>query len=333
VGERRAEAVGITVIEYDQAEVHERQAESAAECAVPPGRPTVTWINVDGLHDVTVVESLAEHFGLHPLVQEDILNTTQRPKCDDHGDYVYAVLDMFQWDAKEEDVVAEQVSLILGPNVVISFQEREGDVFGPIRERIRHGAGRIRRMPADYLAYCLIDAIVDGTFAVLERVGEKIEAAEESLVRKPTPTVLRDIHRLKREAVLLRRSVWPLREVIADLERNESARVSDATRVYLRDVRDHAVQAIDILESFREMLGGMLDTYLSSLSTRMNEVMKVLTIIATIFIPLSFIAGVYGMNFEHMPELGWWWGYPACLAAMALAAGGMLFYFWRRKWL
>jgi magnesium transporter len=266
-------------------------------------------------------------------VQEDILNTTQRPKFDDYGDYLYAVVKMLRWDAEREEAEIEQVSLVLGKNFVFSFQEREGDVFDPIRHRIRNAKGRIRKMSADYLAYCLIDAIVDGYFVILEHLGDRIEAVEANLVSNPTPQTLREIHALKRESLLLRRSIWPLREVVSGLERTESQLVADATHVYLRDVYDHSVQVIDTMETFRDMLTGMLDTYLSSLSNRMNEVMKVLTIIATIFIPLTFIAGIYGMNFRHMPELQWRWGYAAALVAMAIVAVGMLLHFRRRKWL
>ena len=333
VGEQRSETVQITVFDYDEATVVEKDLGSADQARPFKDRPTVTWINVIGLHDVGVIETLADIFGLHPLVQEDILNTSHRPKSDDYGDYLYAVLKMLQWDDKQDEAVTEQVSLILGANFVISFQERPGDVFGPVRDRIREGKGRIRKMGPDYLAYCLIDAIVDGYFGVLESLGDKIEAVESAVADRPTPNTLRRIHRLKREGLLLRKSVWPLREVVSSLDRTESPLVTEATHFYLRDVYDHAVQVIDTMETFRDMLSGMLDTYLSSLSNRMNEVMKVLTIIATIFIPLTFIAGIYGMNFEHMPELGWRWGYAAALGAMAIVAGAMLVYFRRKKWL
>jgi magnesium transporter len=240
---------------------------------------------------------------------------------------------MLQWDAAREEVVVEHVSLILGPSFVISFQERPGDVFGPTRERIRGGKGRVRKMGADYLAYCLADAIVDGYFAVLENLGDRIEDVESILVSNPSNDTLRAVHHLKRENLLLRKSVWPLREVINGLDRSESELITDPTHVYMRSVYDHSIQVIDTMETFRDMLAGMLDTYLSSLSNRMNEVMKVLTIIATIFIPLTFVAGIYGMNFQSMPELAWPWGYPAALAVMAIVAAGMVYYFRRKKWL
>ena len=333
VGQRRTEPVRITIIDYDQEEMSERQAESADECIAFKDKAGVTWINVDGLHEARLVESLSEGFGLHPLVREDILNTGQRPKLEDYGDYLYTVLKMLRWDPERNEIIIEQVSLILTANCVISFQEKPGDVFDPIRERLRSGKGRIRNCGADYLAYCLFDAVVDGYFSVLERMGDKIESVESVLVTRPAPETLGEIHSLKTEALFLRKSVWPLREVISGLERTESQLVTESTHVYLRDVHDHCVQVIDTMETFRDMLGGMLDTYLSSVSNRMNEVMKVLTIIATIFIPLTFIAGVYGMNFKNMPELDWRWGYAGVWVVMMAVLVSMLVYFRKKKWL
>jgi magnesium transporter len=229
-------------------------------------------------------------------------------------------------------VAAEQVSLILGPNYVISFQEGE-DVFEPLRERIKSGKGRIRKMGADYLAYALLDSIVDNYFAVLEKLGEAVEFLEEKLVTDPTRDTLHAIHNLKREMIFLRRSVWPLREVLGSLERGESPLVKDSTEVFFRDVYDHTIQVIDTIETFRDMLSGMLDIYLSSISNRLNEVMKVLTIIATLFIPLTFLVGVYGMNFKYMPELGLRWAYPVLWAIMVGTAVAMLIYFRKKRWL
>ena len=261
------------------------------------------------------------------------MNTGQRPKMEDFGDYLFIVLKMLHYDKEEDETKTEQVSLILSSNYVISFQESEGDVFDPIRERIRSDRGRIRKMGVDYLAYSLIDAIVDNYFMVLEKIGEKIEDIEDELVRNPTPEVLHTIHRLKRELIFLRKSVWPLREVISRLERWESPLIDKSIDIYLRDVYDHTIQVIDALETFRDMLSGMLDIYLSSLSNRMNEVMKVLTIIATIFIPLTFIAGIYGMNFKYMPELDSPWGYPLVYIVMLAVSAVMLVYFRRKRWL
>jgi magnesium transporter len=261
------------------------------------------------------------------------MNTGQRPKMEDFNDYLFIVLKMLSYDEEENETQTEQVSLILSSKFVLSFQESEGDVFDPVRERIRSDRGRIRKMGVDYLAYSLIDAIVDNYFMVLEKIGERIEDIEDELVKNPTPEVLHTIHRLKRELIFLRKSVWPLREVISRLERWESPLIDKSIDIYLRDVYDHTIQVIDALETFRDMLSGMLDIYLSSLSNRMNEVMKVLTIIATIFIPLTLISGIYGMNFRYMPELESPWGYPLVYTVMLAVSAVMLIYFRRKKWL
>jgi len=282
---------------------------------------------------VGIIEKIGKHFSIHPLILEDILHTGQRPKMEDFEDYIFLVVKMFYYDEKDDEIKMEQVSLLLGSNFVISFQEREGDIFDPIRERIRNHKGRIRMMKADYLGYALLDTIVDNYFIILEKVGENIENMEEELVTRPTPETLQTIHNLKRELIVLRKSIWPLREVVNSLERGESPLINEATGVYLRDVYDHTIQVIDTIETFRDMVSGMLDIYLSSISNKMNEVMKVLTIIATIFIPLTFVAGIYGMNFEFMPELKWHWGYFAALLVMVAVAVIMVFYFRRKRWL
>ncbi|OGF56308.1 MAG: magnesium and cobalt transport protein CorA [Candidatus Fraserbacteria bacterium RBG_16_55_9] len=333
IGEKKTEKVRITLIDYDEAHAQEKEVRAVEECFPFREERTVTWINVDGLHRVDVIEALGKHFGLHPLVLEDILSTGQRPKMEDFEDHIFIVLRMLSDSEKKKGTEDEQVSLILGQNFVLSFQETEGDVFDSIRERIRNGKGRIRKMGADYLAYALIDAIVDHYFAILERLGDRIESLSEEMVINPTPKTLHEIQHLKREMIFLRKSIWPLREVISGLQRGESSLFKDSTLIYLRDVYDHTIQVIDTIETFRDMIAGMLEIYLSSLSHKMNEIMKVLTIIATIFIPLTFIAGVYGMNFDYMPELRWHWGYFAIWAIMLVIAGGMLVYFRRKKWL
>jgi len=333
IGERRTEKAEITVIDYDEKNFQEKEAVKVEEYFPFKDKPTVTWININGLQEVGIIEKIGVHFGIHPLVLEDILHTGQRPKAEDLGDYLFIILRMLYHDEREDGMVGEQVSLLLGPNYVISFQEREGDVFNPIRERIRNAKGRIRKAGADYLAYALLDAIVDHYFVILEKLGEKIESLEEELVTNPRPETLQAIHTLKRDLIFLRRSVWPLREVISGLEREESPLITEPTGIYLRDVYDHTIQVMDTIETYRDMVSGMLDIYLSSLSNRMNEVMKVLTMIATIFIPLTFIAGIYGMNFKFMPELEWHWGYPMALIVMLLIVGSMFIYFRRKKWL
>jgi len=333
VGPEKAREVRITVIDYGPDGVVERKLADPAECRPFKDQPTVTWVNVDGIHNPAVMQTLAEVFGLHPLVQESVLNTEQRPKLEDFDAYLFTVFKMLQWDEEHTRVATEQVSLIFGKGFVLSFQERPGDVFDAVRDRIRNAKGRIRKMGADYLAYSLIDAVVDGYFAVLEKLGDRLEVLEERLIDRPQPRTMREIHHLKREALLLRKSIWPLREVISGMQRTESKLITRETGVYLRDVYDHTIQVIDTMETIRDLLAGMVDTYLSNVSNRMNEVMKVLTIIATIFIPLTFVAGIYGMNFDYMPELHQKWAYPAVLVLMAVVAGGMVLYFRRKRWI
>ena len=293
----------------------------------------MTWINIDGIHDAALVERLGSYFGLHPLILEDIMNTSQRPKMEDLGDAIYVVLKMIEYGADGPDVATEQMSVVFGKNFVLTFQERPGDTFDPVRERIRKGKGRIRKMGPDYLAYALIDSVVDDYFIVLERMGEQIEQLEDELISDPKKATLNEIHQLKRQMILLRKSVWPLRELISRLERAESPIIQKTTGIFLRDVYDHAIQIIDNIETFRDMLSGMLDMYLSSVSNRMNEVMKFLTIIGTIFIPLTFLAGVYGMNFKFMPELEWRWGYYLIWGIMIAAGVSLILYFRKKKWL
>jgi len=332
-GDKKVEKAKITIIDYDATQFQEKEVETIEECFPFRDTPTVTWINIDGLHEVGIIEKIGKHFSIHPLILEDILHTGQRPKMEDFEDYIFLVVKMFYHDERDSEIKMEQVSLLLGSNFVISFQERGGDIFNPIRERIRNHKGRIRRMKADYLGYALLDTIVDNYFIILEKIGEDIENMEEELVTRPTPETLQTIHNLKRELIVLRKSIWPLREVVNSLERGESPLINEATGVYLRDVYDHTIQVIDTIETFRDMVSGMLDIYLSSISNKMNEVMKLLTIIATIFIPLTFVAGLYGMNFEFMPELKWHWGYFAALLVMAAVAVSMVFFFRRKRWL
>jgi len=333
VGEQRTERVRIRVLDYDEGHLEERDMASIDECFVYKDKPTVSWINIDGLHQVDLIENIGKCFELHPLILEDILNTTQRPKLQDFEDYICLILKMITYDETKNQLHIEQVTLILGSNFVISFQETEGDVFDLVRERLRKGKGKIRKMGADYLAYALLDAIVDNYFIVLEKIGEEIESLEDELLEKPDPETVNGIHNLKRELIFLRKSVWPLREAVVGLEKGESPLIKDKTAIYLRDVYDHTIQVIDTIETFRDMVSGMLDVYLSSLSNKMNEVMKVLTIIATIFIPLTFIAGIYGMNFKDMPELEWPYGYPMVWVVMILIGIVMLMYFRKKKWL
>ncbi|KQC03284.1 MAG: magnesium transporter [Methanoculleus sp. SDB] len=332
VGEAKAESSVITVIDYDEDHFTEEQNVSVEVAATRASAPSVTWINIDGLADTHLIEALGNRFSLHPLTQEDILNTTQRPKLEEFDEYLYVVIKMLFIDRNEE-ICAEQVSLILGDRVVISFQEQKGDVFESIRNRLRTGKGRIRKFGPDYLMYTMLDAIVDGYFSVFEKMGEWIEELEDELVTDPDPQTLETIYSLKRDLIYLRRSIWPLREVIAAMGRGETNRIPEATLIYIRDVYDHVIQVADTLETYRDMVSGMLDIYLSSISNRMNEIMKVLTIIATIFIPLTFVVGLYGMNFKYMPELGLEFGYPAVLVVMALIAAVEIIYFRKKRWI
>lgn len=333
VGEERTEPPSITVIDYDMDGVREDEVDDVEEAFPYRDEPSVTWINVNGVHEPELIQRIGEHFGIHTLIQEDIANTEQRPKIEYFEDHIFVALKMLTYNEEERLVKAEHVSMVIGSNVVVSFQETSGDVFDPVRERIRNGRGRIRRGGPDFLAYVLIDTIVDNYFDILEQVGEDMERIEEELMDGSDPETLKQIHQLKQEMLYLRRSVWPLREVVSTLERDDHPVIAGDTEQYFRDVYDHTIQVIDIVETYRDMLSSMTDLYLSVASNRMNEVMKVLTIMATIFIPLTFIAGVYGMNFEYMPELTIWWAYPAVLGVMGVVALMMIAFFRHRDWL
>jgi magnesium transporter len=331
-GERGDLPVLITVIDYDTTNFQEKQVDQITECFPFRDTETVTWINVDGLGNAGVIEDLGKCFTIHPLILEDILNTEQRPKMEDLETYIYLNLKMLSYIDPEMDVKVEHISMIFGSNFLISFQEDIGDIFDPVRERIRKD-GRIRKFGPDYLAYALIDSIVDNYFVVMEKLEERVEDLEEELVINPTQESLHKINRLKKDMIFLRKSVWPLREVINNLERSESPLIKESTTIYLRDVYDHTIQVIDTLETFRDMVSGMIDIYLSGLSYKMNEIMKVLTLIATIFIPLTFVVGLYGMNFRNMPEIDWEYGYYSVLVVMVIMVAGMLTYFRRKKWI
>lgn len=331
VGERRTEGVSASLIRYDLDNFSEEKSLTPADVCALPAYQGVTWVNTDGLGDTEAIRQIGECFGIHSLTLEDILNTQQRPKKEEFDTYLFIVLKMLY--LSDGEVNAEQISLVLKDDVVLSFQEQEGDVFDQVRNRIRNKKGRIRSLPASYLLYALIDSIVDGYFIVLESVAEQIENLHEELLENPTTDTLRTIHCLRQDIIFIRKSIWPLREVVSGLERDESGLIGESTLIYYRDVYDHTIQIVESLEGYRDVVSGMLDIYLSTASNRMNEIMKVLTIIATIFIPLSFVAGVYGMNFINMPELAWAWGYPAALLLMFAVASVMLVFFRRKGWL
>ncbi len=323
----------ISIIDYSPDQFEEKTVETIEECCSYQGKSTITWINIDGIHKASIIEQVGQSFNIHPLTLENIMNTAQRPKIEYFPDYIYIALKMIYWDEREQEVAIEHISLILTNHTVLSFQEREGDVFNPVRHRIRNTTGKIRKSGTDYLVYALLDSIVDQYFLILEKLGDRTELLEDTLINQPSPENLQVIHHNKRNLIYLRNSVWPLREVIYKLEKDESTLIQDNTKLFLRDVYDHTIQVIETVEALRDMVSGLLDIYLSSVSNKMNEVMKVLTIIATIFIPLTFLAGVYGMNFEYMPELSWRWAYPVIISVMFLVGFVMYFYFKKKKWL
>ena len=333
IGERKQETTRITVMDYDCDRLDETTPEDIEAVFPLRDEPAISWINVDGVHDLAVIEKLGQHFLIHPLTLEDTVNTAQRPKLEEFDDYLYMVLKMLTWDDVAGRVRAEQVSILLGHHFLISFQEAEGDVFAPVRTRIRQGRGRLRRSGGDYLAYALIDSVVDHYFIVLEHLGAKIEALETRLYEGGGDDPLAEIFKLKQEMIYLRRQIGPLREPLNRLQKSESALVQEKHRIFFADVYDHLLQALEVVESLRDVLSGLQDLYISMTGQRMNEIMKVLTIIATIFIPITFVAGIYGMNFEVMPELKWRWGYFAVWGVFAAISAAMLFYFKRRKWL
>ena len=332
IGEEFGKATLVTIIDYNQEQFQETVVNNIEDTFPFRDTQTVSWINIDGLLDVAAIEKIGNHFGLHPLIQEDIVNTQQRPKTEDFGDYIFIILRMLSYDEPLGAVKNEQVSLILGKNFVLSFQEDVGDVWDNLRDRIRKNKGQVRKEGADYLAYSLMDAIVDNYFIILEKAGEDIEGIEEKLLLAPTRATLPAIYGLKREMLVLRKGVWPLREVVNALGHGENPLVKASTKIYLRDIYDHTIQVIDTIENYRDMISTLVDVYLSSVSNRLNEIMKVLTILSSIFIPLTFIVGVYGMNFQHMPELKMTWTYPALLAFMLVVALMMVGYFKRKKW-
>lgn len=333
-GEKVARKVILSATSFNETEYIEKADVSLAACIelIRPGY--LTWINIDGITDTVLIEQIGTHFKLHPLVLEDMLNTSQRPKFEAFDDYFFVVLKMLYYGPDKRDFNVEQVSLIVKDNLILSFQEDiDGDVFNPLRGRIRTNKAGARKMTADYLAYLLIDAIVDNYFVIIEEVGEKIEALEVMVINKPNPKAMSKMHYLKQKMIYLRKSIWPLREVVSGMLRDEGGQVNPATKIFLRDAYDHTIQVIELIETCRDMISGLLDIYLSSNSNKLNEIMKVLTMISTIFIPLSFIASFYGMNFHHMPELSAKWGYPVVVGVMSAVAVSMLFYFRRRRWL
>jgi magnesium transporter len=323
--------VAITRILYDAGGYDERQVASVEEAFPAPGEARTLWIDVDGVHDVGVLERIGNRFGLHPLLLEDIAHTEQRPKLESYDEHLFMDLNVLHLQEGSDEIHTEQISLVLGASWLLSFNEGPQPWARVLRERLKADKAHCRKGGPDYLAYSILDAVVDDYYKVLERIGDRIEVLEEELMAAPTPQTLHAVYGLKREVIALRKSVWPLRELIGGLQRERDL-VRESTGIYLRDLYDHAIQVLDTVETYRDILAGMLDIYLSSVSNKMNEVMKVLTVIATIFIPLTFVAGIYGMNFEHLPEIKWRYGYLFFWGIIVAISAGMLAYFRRKKW-
>jgi magnesium transporter len=327
--------VDVSIIHYTEETIEEKKLTSIDDCLDYANKPGVVWINIEGVKKTAVIEKIGKAFNLHPLLLEDIVCGEQRPKIDDYEDHLFMVMKMLSYNEAAKEIKSEQVSFVLGRNYVLSFQEEgmKGDVFNPNRERLRSNRGRGRKLGPDYLVYTLIDTIVDNYFLILEKIGDQLEEMEDQLITKPSPALLHNIYKLKREIIYLRKYVWPLREVINKMDRDESPLIQDSTKIFIKDVYDHTIQVIDTIESYRDILGGMLDIYLSSISNRMNSIITVLTMMSTIFIPLTFIVGVYGMNFDYFPELRWKYSYFVVWGVMIVIAIWMLFYFKKKKWL
>ena len=333
LGERKTEQAAITLIEYGPGEIVETGFTSLAASQAYQPRLPVLWLNVHGLHEPEVMAEIGRRFNLHPLVLEDILNTNQRPKVDDYGDYLFMVARFFEIETEAGQIGSDQVSIILGTNFVLTFQERPSGRFDPIRERLRQDRGQIRKLGTDYLAYSLLDTVVDRYFTILEHIGERTEELEDIMLDRPQPNALQMVHQLKRETLDLRRAIWPLREMINNLARADERFFRPETRPYLRDVYDHTVHAIESLEANRDVIAGMLDIYLSAASNRVNQEVRALTVVAIIFMPATLISGIFGMNFKSMPLLDWPNGFFIAIGLMATVASTLSIIFWRRRWL
>jgi magnesium transporter len=332
VGEQKVERPIFSFIDYTDDNFQVAGDVPFEECSQLKSTASVSWINLDGIHDVSAVEAFGKAFDLHPLAMEDILNTGHPPKFEEFDNCALIIVKLFDFDDQSNQLQTEQISLVLTADNVLTFQERPGDVFDGVRGRLQRKSGRIRQRGADYLAYTLVDSVVDSYFHVLEKIGDRLDQLENELIAQPTQNLLQQVHQMKGQLIFLRKAIWPMREVVGNLLHSESELMDESTNVFLRDLYDHAVQVLDTVESYRETASGLVDLYMSSVSQRMNEIMQVLTIMASIFIPLTFIAGIYGMNFESMPELKWRYGYPMVWGLMFVCVIGMLWFFKRKKW-
>lgn len=329
IGKRRADKVTLTLYRYDSNHFEESKINIIEDFVTPKDKDKINWLNIDGLHDTNTIKKIGESYNLHPLLLEDILNTKHRPKVELFNDYIFITFKMLGYDKNRIKINYEQVSIVLGKNYVLSFQEKQGDIFDPIRERIRNAKGKVREKGADYLVYLLVDIVVDNYFSIVDHIGEEIEALEEKVTKTPGEEFLNKIQKLKRELIFLRKSILPLKDAIGSLEKESE----ESAAKYFRDVLDHTVNIIEIMETYRDMLTSLLSIYHSNITNKMNNVMKVLTIVATIFIPLTFVTGIYGMNFKYMPELDWKLGYMLVWSIIIGISVTMLIYFKRKKWL
>lgn len=333
-GLQKMAQVDITVIQYNEENYEEKKPKNIAEViSLLNSSKKVTWINIDGLHDEKSIEEICTHLGVHKLSMEDILSVGQRPKLDEYTDYLQAVIKLISTEPSEDTIEYEQLTFILKSNILITFQEKTGDVFNSVRTRIKEGKGTIRKRGADYLLYALLDLVVDHYFSILDIFGEKIEDLETELLGNPDKNTLNKLHSLRRETLLLRRTIYPLREMVGKFEKLEEPIINSDIKVFIRDLYDHTIKVIENIEVLRDMTAGLLDLYMNSASNRMNEIMKVLTIMSAIFIPMTFIAGVYGMNFSNMPELSFKYGYFVVLGVMLVVLIGMLIFLKRKKWI
>jgi len=332
-GDRKSPIPRVTMLDYDEHKVVEKDLVRVDDCIPFKDAQTVTWINVDSVTEPGLLENFGRVMGFHTLMLEDILHIDQRPKFEDYGDYIYIVVKMLDYDVNKGEIETEQLSLILGPNYLISLQERSGDFFDPLRERIRKSLGRVRKLGADFLAYAILDIIVDHYFVVLEKLGEKIEQLEDIVITDPRENTARAVHAVRREMIFVRKSVWPLREVVTGMQRSESDLIRESNAAYFRDLQDHIMQVTDGVDTFRDLLNGMLDSYYSTITTRTNSVVKVLTLFSAIFMPLTFITGIFGMNFRNFPELEWHYGFQGSLILMVIVIVSMVAIFKWKKWL
>lgn len=330
--ERKETPVHVTVIDYDETNFSERKISKIEDAFPYKDTGTSTWINIDGLHRTEIIEQIGKAYDVHSLFLEDIVNTNQRPKLEEGKENIFIVFKMLEYDGQSKSVNVEQISLVLGKNYVLSFQENVGDIFDSVRTRLRNPDSRIRKYGSDYLVYALMDKVIDNYFLIMEQIGEEVENLENKSEKIQNTKFVQQISQLKREIMILRRTIWPLREVINDLLRSEVKEIKPETLLFYRDLYDHTVQVMDAIETYRDSLTSALDVNFSLVNLKMNDVIKVLTIISTIFIPLTFIVGVYGMNFHYIPELEWHYGYFLVMLLMFAVAIGMIYYFKKKKW-